>query len=314
MTNLNNKKIAIFGSTGHIAKNLVFYFNKQKFGDLVLFSRNKKKLEKIIKSNFKNLNFVSENYSKFNKHHYDVIINCIGEGDPANLITSKHTIIKTTEYFDNKIIKYLKNNPDTKYINFSSGSIYGHNFKLPVTDLTLAIYDANKLNIGNFYTVSKLYSEIKHRNLNDLNIIDLRVFSFFSRFMDLKTKFLMSEIANSIKFNKKFITDKNNITRDYIHPHDLFQIIKACIKKKKINIAFDVSSKRSINKFDLLKSLSKKHGLRYEIRKKKQISPTGIKMNYYSKSKKIKALGITPEYTSLQTILTELKFLLNSNV
>lgn len=102
--------------------------------------------------------------------------------------------------------------------------------------------------------------------------------------------------------------------RDYIHPQNLFQIVKKCIKKEKVNMAFGVSSKKPISKFSLLKSFSRKYGLNYVIQKKKQTSPTGLKTNYYSKSKKVTELGITPDYSSLQTILRELKFLFNSNV
>ena len=83
------------------------------------------------------------------------------------------------------------------------------------------------------------------------------------------------------------------------------------MKERKINTAFDVQSKKPIKKFDLLESLSKNYGLTYTIKRKNQTSPTGLKENYYSKSRKIKKLKNTPRYSSLQTILMELKFLMN---
>ena len=41
-----------------------------------------------------------------------------------------------------------------------------------------------------------------------------------------------------------------------------------------------------------------------------KISPTGIKKNYFSNSKKSSKIGYNPEFTSLQTIQDEIKFLL----
>ena len=177
--------------------------------------------------------------------------------------------MKITEYYDNKILDYLKKSKSTTYINFSSGATYGRNFRSSVTESTLAIFDINKPNAGHFYSVSKLHAEAKHRLLNNLNIIDLRIFSFFSRFIDLDAKFLMSEIASAIKFKRKFITDEINIVRDYIHPQDLCQLIIKFSEKNRINESFDVSSRQPISKFHLLKSLSKNYGLRYLIQKNK---------------------------------------------
>ena len=42
------KNIAIFGATGHIAKNLIHYFSKNTEHKLFLFSRDKKKLQNFI--------------------------------------------------------------------------------------------------------------------------------------------------------------------------------------------------------------------------------------------------------------------------
>ena len=54
----------------------------------------------------------------------------------------------------------------------------------------MKILTVEKKNGRGEYALSKINSEIKHRKLKHLNIIDLRLFSFFSRFMNLKSKFL----------------------------------------------------------------------------------------------------------------------------
>jgi nucleoside-diphosphate-sugar epimerase len=302
-------KIAIFGATGHIGKNLSFYFSQNKKNNLILFGRNEKKLVKTMNIIIPKTNYSFAKYDELDRKKYDVIINCVGIGNPGTI--KKNTdILEITEYYDNKILEYIKKKKTTLYINFSSGAIFGQKFESPVTEFSTAVLNVNKLNKGSFYAMSKLYSEVKHRNLDDLNIVDLRIFSFFSRFINIKDEFLMSKIVNSIKFNKKFITDRNNIVRDYVHPKDLIKIIEFCMQKQKINTTINVSSKKPITKFELLKSLNKKYSLNYIFSNKINTSPTGLKAKYYSKSKKIKKLSIVPKYTSLQTILMELKVLM----
>jgi len=305
-----NLDIAIFGATGHIGKNLTYYFSKNKKNNLILFGRNKKKIQKIMNQIIPKKKYSFRKYNEFNNKKYDVIINCIGIGNPKDIIQNKD-ILKITEYYDDKILDYMKNKKSIIYINFSSGAIFGQTIRSPISELSQASINVNKLNEGSYYAISKIYAEIKHRNLKNMNIVDLRIFSFFSRFINLQDGFLIADITNAIKSNKKFTTDKNEIIRDYIHPEDLFEIIQKCIKKEKINMALDISSKKPISKFSLLKHLAKKYELNYRISNKIKTSPTGLKSKYYSKSKKIEDLGIFPKYTSLQTILTELKFLID---
>lgn len=305
-----NLDIAIFGATGHIGKNLTYYFSKNKKNNLILFGRNKKKIQKIMNQIIPKKKYSFRKYNEFNNKKYDVIINCIGIGNPKDIIQNKD-ILKITEYYDDKILDYMKNKKSIIYINFSSGAIFGQTIRSPISESSQASINVNKLNEGSYYAISKIYAEIKHRNLKNMNIVDLRIFSFFSRFINLQDEFLIADITNAIKLNKKFITDKNEIIRDYIHPEDLFEIIQKCIKKEKINMALDISSKKPISKFSLLQHLAKKYELNYRISNKIKTSPTGLKSKYYSKSKKIEDLGIFPKYTSLQTILTELKFLID---
>ena len=157
---MSTKSIAILGCTGHVGKNLIYYFGREERFELVLFSRDKKKIKKIVSENhFKN-NFTLNNYEEFNESKFDVIINCIGISDPAKIESEEKIIMKLTEDFDQLILDYLKNNSDV------------------------------------------------------------------SRFMDLNTRFLISEIISSINQKKKFITNEFDFYRDYIHPEDLCLFVK----------------------------------------------------------------------------------------
>jgi nucleoside-diphosphate-sugar epimerase len=307
MINMQKQTIGIFGSTGHISQNLISYFYKNNYGKLILFSRNKSKLKNIFKKYDKN-NFIYETYSNFPKYTFDVIINCIGEANPASNYSAKY--FDDVNYYDDKIIYYIQKYPKTLYLNFSSGIVYGKDFTNPVTDKRNTLLDLDEFHSDDFYAFSKIYSELKHRTYPDLNIIDLRIFSFFSRHIDLKYKFLITELINSIKNNTIFYTDDNDIVRDYIHPFDLYSIVTNCIDKKDSNVAIDVKSKKPISKFQLLDYLKKQYNLKFEIKNKNFLS-TELKTNYFSKSKKLhKLLNFTPKFSSLDSFKDELDFLL----
>ena len=308
---MNQKSIAILGSTGHIGKNLVsFLLNDSNF-KLFLFSRDAKKFEslkKIIPDS--SLSFNS--YEDFEKNEYNTIINCIGIGNPIDFTNIQSSILDITEFYDNKIINYVKKFPMTCYINLSSGAVFGQEFNTPVNDSSFSKLDINKSNQGYLYTVSKIYSEAKHRSLSDLNIMDLRIFGFFSRFIDLNGGFFMSELIKAIKNNSKFITDEIDMMRDYVSPSDFYALIKNCILNKN-NDAYDVYSKEPISKFKILQEFSSKFDLRFTIKGKiDSISPTGFKQKYYSLSRKAAKIDYFPKLSSLETILNESSFILKN--
>ena len=303
--------ISILGATGHIGKNLSIYFGKDKNFELFLFARDEKKLEKILAQYESKNNFSIRKYDEFNDSRYDAVINCVGLSNPADIAVAEEESLETTETFDVLTLEYLKNFPKTKLINFSSGAVYGGQFSSPIKYTTLIDKNFNYMNIKSNYALATIRSEIKHRTLKNLNIIDLRLFSFFSRFINLDAKFLMCEMISSIMQNKKFLTDETDIYRDYIHPKDLFSYVKKCICKDSLNDVFDLRSKKPIGKFELLNFLKEKYGLQYEIDSGVKLSnPTGFKRNYYSESRKVESLGHKPEYSSMDTILDELSFII----
>ena len=303
--------ISILGATGHIGKNLSIYFGKDKNFELFLFARDEKKLEKILTQYETKNNFSIRKYDEFNDSRYDAVINCVGLSNPADIAVAEEESLETTETFDVLTLEYLKNFPKTKLINFSSGAVYGGQFSSPIKYTTLIDKNFNYMNIKSNYALATIRSEIKHRTLKNLNIIDLRLFSFFSRFINLDAKFLMCEMISSIMQNKKFLTDETDIYRDYIHPKDLFSYVKKCICKDSLNDVFDLRSKKPIGKFELLNFLKEKYGLQYEIDSGVILSnPTGFKRNYYSESRKVESLGHKPEYSSMDTILDELSFII----
>ena len=311
---MKQKNIAIFGSTGHIGKNLISFFIKNNDFKIFLFSRDTKKFEslKMIFSDTMSFN----TYDDFGKNEYDVIINCVGISNPNAFEKNSRSIFDTAEFYDTMVLDYLKNFPTTLYINLSSGAVFGGEFDKPVDDSSTYKFDVNGINKGEMYSISKMYLESKHRSLPDLNIVDLRIFGFFSRFIDVNAGFFMSELLQALKNKSEFITDKKDFVRDYVNPKDFYDLTKNCIANKKINDVFDVYSKEIISKFQILEECFNKFDLKFKLVEKiESISPTGVKKNYYSLSRKAEKINYSPQFSSLETILNESSlFLENSHI
>jgi nucleoside-diphosphate-sugar epimerase len=114
----------------------------------------------------------------------------------------------------------------------------------------------------------------------------------------------MADIVNSVKNKTVFVTNSQNIKRDFVHPKDLFQLIVLCMKQKSMNSAIDLYSKKPISKFEIIKYFQDKYGLTYKIKK---ILKNKTKTNYYT-TKKFNELGYKPKFSSMDSIMDESKF------
>jgi len=301
------KKIAILGATGHIGKALTHELSGESGYEVFLFSRTKEKITEFLNAKSHINIFHIHNILEFGDHKYDAIINCTGVGTPSVLKGATARMFESLDEIDNRVIKYLKAYPDALYINLSSGAVYG-DLAVPVIEDTPVILNEKPETPGELYAASKVKMEMKHRKLRELNIVDLRVFAFFSRYIDLNSNFLMADVVNSIKNKTVLKTMPDDMQRDYVTQSDLLGLIKAVMKKGKINDFFDVCTKAPVSKFELLDSLRGKFGLVYEIEGGKgKTSPTGEKKAYFSLSKKAKKiLGYKPAHSSLSGILEEI--------
>jgi len=303
--------IAILGATGHIAKGLVDGFCKATGNRLHLFTRSPGILDDFLSSIHCGADISMDDYDAFHWHECNVIINCVGIGDPGKLKESAATIFSITETFDNLVLEYLDAHPDALYINFSSGAAYGTDFSSPADEYARAAFQINNLEKNEYYGMAKACSEAKHRAAANLNIVDLRVFGYFSRFIDLKTSYLMTEAVNCIKDKKEFVTGPDDIMRDYVHPADLFALIGHCIKKHALNEVYDVYSLKPVGKFEMLDRFAREFGLKYTVTGgRNAVNATGIKSNYYSLNRRADGLGYKPQYTSLDGLVEETRAIL----
>ncbi len=308
------ERIAILGATSHIAQGLIARFRTPRVRELVLFARAPERVNAFLRT----LGDIDApvrvlQLDRFASGSYDVVINCIGIGDPTVLRRKISSIFHLTEEIDNIIIDHLQGCQDVLYINFSSGAVYGTDFELPADDKCRTSIDVNHLVPSQYYGIAKLNSEAKHRARKELNIIDLRVFSYFSRYINLQSDFLLCDVISCVRDGRTFVTGPVDIKRDYIHPDDLIALIMNCIERRILNDALDVYSREPASKMAILEFFAKHYGLQYRIDGAHDVTaPTGAKKNYYSLSRKAASLGYQPRFTSLDCIREESQPLLGS--
>ncbi|OHD13539.1 MAG: hypothetical protein A2Y41_06490 [Spirochaetes bacterium GWB1_36_13] len=303
-------KIALLGATSHIAKGLIYYFHqKPENYRLYLFARNLDSLNNFINKNLKKTENLSLSaIENFDNTFYDIIINCVGVGDPAKLKKIKEEIFFITELYDNKILTNLKNNPESLYINFSSGAVYGKEFEKSVQSESSLSIQVNQIEESDYYTIAKLNSEAKHRALKNYSIIDLRVFSYFSRFIDLDSKFFMTDVVNALINKTVLETNDRDMIRDFVSPEDLFLLVEKCLQSRH-NAVYDVYSLEPVSKFKILDFFKEKYKLNYIFKNNLNlISATGKKNIYYSNNKTAERIGYLPRQTSLESLEEEINF------
>jgi len=310
-------RIALLGATSHIAKGLVFSFLRRGVEDeYYLFARNTAGVTAFLKSLDKGPDtFIVRDLNSFEhlEPKYDVIINCVGIGDPVKLRNAGAEIFFIVEEYDRRVIRYLEHWPETRYANFSSGAVYGRDFPSPAEEGTVLHIPTNNLSIEHSYAIAKINSETKHRALHEYHIADIRVFSYFSRFIDLESEFFLTGIVRALRAGSVFQTDPANMVRDYVTPYDLFSLVMLCVKCAPLNDSFDLYSRGEVSKFDVLSHMEKNFGLRYRVRESTDYTTvTGRKSNYYSVNHKARKLGYQPKYSSLEGIDIEMRALLGS--
>lgn len=305
---MKSRHIAILGATGYIGRSMAVELALNQSITLVLFSRNPERVRAFIAEHVGTEDRVSvAAYEDFDAGNYDVIFNCTGIGSPREYKKNPSAIFEVTERFDTMVIAYLLKRPEAIYINLSTGSVYGLSAQGIVNETSRAVIDMNNIVPAAYYSVAKINSEAKHRAHADLKIVDLRIFSFFSRFADPEDNFLLSDVVKSLRTGVPMKTGPTSVVRDYVCPSELSRIMMRVIETGGSNDVYDVVSTAPVSKFELLDFVKSHFKFEYIIEEKGGVlSPTGDKNEYYSQSKRIERIGYVPKFTSLEGIAEEL--------
>lgn len=308
---MNPLRIAILGATSHIAKGLIACWIERHDRELLLYARSPEHVQEFIGQLGRSTETKVLPIKEYGREQHDVVVNCVGFGNPQRLKDNLADIFTIASKFDDLILAYLAENHQTIYVNLSSGAAYGADFSQPVNEQSQARFNINDLKPEEFYGVAKLHSEARHRALKALSIIDLRIFGYFSRYIDLNEKFLLSEIVTCLKDKKTFITSPVDIWRDYLHPQDLASLIDCCVIHCPMNAVFDAYSNKEVSKFELLNSFVESYGLEYTVDDTFQPQAvTGTKSYYFPTGRRASAVGYAPQVTSLEGIKLEVSAIL----
>lgn len=305
-------RIALLGATSHIAKGLIACWSSDQEKELYLYARSPERVREFLASAaLPDTNVFP--IDQFGAVPYDIVINCTGFGGPQRLKENLGKIFSVTARFDDAVLEYLLRYPHTLYVNMSSGAVYGSDFSKPVDEHRSARFNINSLSPEEYYGIAKLHAEARHRSLPNLNIVDVRIFGFFSRYIDLNEGFLLSGILSCLKTKQTFLTGPADIWRDFIHPGDLATLIGCCYRNRPLNAAYDAYSTMEVGKFELLTFFAENYGLEYRVDEAFQ-SPavTGQKDYYYPVGRLAGKIGYEPVHSSLEGIHKEMPALLRS--
>ncbi len=307
--------IAILGATSHIAKGLIFRFLGKGEIYLDLYTRSSSRMLDFlgsIKKISSEAYLIHQGYSDLLTNSHDVVINCVGVGTQNKLKGNYSLYFTVTEKYDNLVIDYLHNmNSGALYISFSSGAVYGRGHLAPVEEDSLNAIKVNQVVSEDYYGIARLNAEAKHRSLQRFRIVDLRIFSYFSRFIDLTDSYFITDVLDAILNRKVFITDCSDMVRDYLHPEDLFSMVTKCINLLDINEAFDVCSSKPVTKTEILNYFSSKYRLEYEVSDASDhVSATGFKNIYCSNYNGSSKIGYMPKFSSMDAIKHGVKYII----
>ena len=296
------KTVIILGGTSHIAKGLISRFLKQPDCRVEWFGRSADRMAAFLNSERLSGNIALHGgYEDFFSVRGDTVINCVGAGTPDKLKDDYTLWFSVLEQYDNLCLDYLKRvNPAALYVDFSSGAIYGR--ETAGTGLRI---DPNRIQPPDYYALAKLYSEAKHRAHADLNIVDIRIFSYFSRHADPNSGYLMTDILKAVLNKDVLKTTDSDLIRDYISPDDLFALIQCCQAQPKINTAFDAFSRKPATKQEILSAFQEKFGLKIEIAELKSGSPNSTASVYIPKDHTAENIGFQPRFTALEGLIGE---------
>lgn len=310
-------RIAIFGANSEIAKDFVSTSNSCCENKFFLFSRRPELLSQWVVSlkNKKNINIAGYQSFKID-YFYDVLINFIGVGDPEKIKLTGSLILNMTHFYDDLILNYLASHPKSRYIFLSSGIVYETNFNYPVCNSSSIRSLDSSFKFCDWYTISKVYAEERHREKTKLAITDLRIFSYFSHTQNTSSSsYLMGEIINALKNKQILKTSSCNIKRDYLSRIDFSILISHIIKAPFLNSVFDSYSKAPIDKFSILDFMKINYGLKYEISDNQLVDKSTIpKKNYFTENRIAKNIGYIPSMNSLENIERECKAIFSRGI
>jgi len=306
-------KIAILGATGNVGQSVAAEFAQSPEHDLLLVARNLEAARKLADANSMHQNLSVLPIDQFESGDYDIVVNAIGAGDSGRISSLGAELMRSTEEWDRRVFTLLEKSPETLYVCFSSGTAFGLLRDEPVSSESVASFPINNLSADHCYAVAKLNSETKHRTESGLNIVDLRLFGYASRYVDTSGGFFLSQVMAALANDTVLPTLRSNMIRDYVTPPDIRRLIEHCLAARPINRALDVYTKAPVSKFELLESLNRTFGLTWEEVDNPSVARGSVEKNsYYSVDHSAADTGYEPQYSAIEGVIREIGMYLDN--
>ncbi|MFC4276055.1 NAD-dependent epimerase/dehydratase family protein [Achromobacter aloeverae] len=299
-------KIAILGATSQIARDFIACCDSDEAWDLWLYARRPEAVRKWLTDMGLRTHAVGDFATFGQDADYDAVLNFVGVGSPAQAQALGASIFETTLQYDQMALDYVRHRVDCRYVFLSSGAVYGGGFASPAMADSPATATINAPVPQDWYAWAKLAAECRHRALAPLPIVDLRVFSYFSRSQDLQGRFLISDMLRAIRDGSEMQTASDFIVRDFLVPEDFHRLVHAILTAPPANCGVDCYSQAPIDKPALLALMKSEFGLRYIVTPSvNTVNATGAKVHYYSTYRRAADFGYRPRWTSESGIVHE---------
>lgn len=306
-------RIAILGATSQIAKDLIRSFDEHGGHKLTLHARRPAAVLDWLNATGGPRHAVRELSALNDASRFDAVINFVGVANPEATVSLGAEILNITASVDELAMTYLARRPDCRYVFLSSGAAYCSPFEEPAREDTRCEIELNRLQPQDWYGLAKLTAECRHRASSQFSIVDLRVFSYFSRTQDMSARFLVTDMLRAIRDRTVLQTSAAQNVRDYLHPADFHALVSAVLAHAPVNTALDCYTCAPVEKWALLEAMREQFGLRFEVtRASAAVNATGSKPNYYSLDRRAAAFGYAPSLSSVDGVALEVQSCLAS--
>lgn len=223
--------------------------------------------------------------------HFDLVVNFIGASDPRSIGKDNSALYDAMELSDLQATELARRG--AYYIFISSGAVHE---SLPSRGGVVKPWAADSP-----YTREKLRAEASH-GLSMNPISDLRVFGYVGGAKSLVPATLLGDLYDAWVAKKPLRTGSSNVFRDFAGPIEVARALDA-LSVNSPHGPFDLYSSGHCEKKQLADALGVTLEIQFE--EKEFLPPTGAKIQYFSKDKRLSEFGYFPTRSSLQIVLEE---------
>lgn len=308
-------RIAVLGATSQMARDLVRAMSFSAAHELTLLARRPDAVRAWLATLPNGSLYAVNDLGGLQRDAgFDAIINFVGVANPASTAALGSKILDLTRSIDDMAMAYIEQHENCKYLFLSSGAVYATSFDEPATAQTCIALPINSLGAEHWYGLAKFIAEARHRAASNLAIVDLRVFSYVSRYQDMDARFLITDAVRALRSKQTLLCAASQNSRDYLHPSDFHALVECVLSHAPMNTSLDCYTRMPVEKWTLLNALRDEFGLSCAVVETGAgVNATGLKPMYYSLDRRAAAFGYAPSLDSLGAVLEEVGAYLAEN-